>query len=110
MFVGDRLTCSSAGTVQRITAETDDPQRSRLSIMAQVYTNVRVAQKLPRSVFVPEPEVDAGALIFEPRETPMTNIPFHVLESVVRSAFQERRKYIKSSLACVTRSDVLLGL
>ncbi|KAE8575206.1 hypothetical protein XENTR_v10003761 [Xenopus tropicalis] len=78
---------------ERLTASTSSKQRSRLSIMAQNLCNVKNCFTIPGRAFVPKPEVDVGVVHFTPFIQPKIEQPFKVVEKVVRSVFQFRRKY-----------------
>lgn len=71
---------------------------TRLSIMTQYLCEVKKKFSLPRTVFVPEPKVDASLLCFVPRVVPLLDAPFSIVEQVVKAIFSERRKTIRNSL------------
>ncbi|XP_044527678.1 dimethyladenosine transferase 1, mitochondrial [Gracilinanus agilis] len=78
---------------ERLTAGTGNKQRSRLSIMAQYLCKVHNSFTIPGQAFVPKPEVDVGVVHFTPLVQPQINQPFKLVEKVVQSTFQFRRKY-----------------
>ncbi|XP_036622818.1 dimethyladenosine transferase 1, mitochondrial [Trichosurus vulpecula] len=78
---------------ERLTASTGSKQRSRLSIMAQYLCKVQHSFTIPGRAFVPKPEVDVGVVHFTPLVQPQINQPFKLVEKVVQSTFQFRRKY-----------------
>ncbi|XP_001381331.2 dimethyladenosine transferase 1, mitochondrial [Monodelphis domestica] len=78
---------------ERLTAGTGNKQRSRLSIMAQYLCKVDNSFIIPGRAFVPKPEVDVGVVHFTPLVQPQINQPFKLVEKVVQSTFQFRRKY-----------------
>ncbi|CAB3407024.1 unnamed protein product [Caenorhabditis bovis] len=51
-----------------------------------------------RSSFVPRPLVDVGVVRFEPRKTPLINVPFEVVEKVCRHVFHYRQKHVNKGL------------
>ncbi|XP_068698057.1 mitochondrial dimethyladenosine transferase 1-like [Montipora foliosa] len=71
---------------------------TRLSIMTQYLCEVKKKFSLPRTVFVPEPKVDASLLCFVPRVVPLLDAPFSIVEQVVKAIFSERRKTVRNSL------------
>ncbi|KAL5457629.1 hypothetical protein EMCRGX_G034910 [Ephydatia muelleri] len=79
----------------RIMAVPDHPQRSRLSIMAQHLCDIKLCFNMPGAVFVPRPKVDATVLKFTPRVVPKIDVEYNVLETVVKTVFQYRRKFIR---------------
>ncbi|XP_050172715.1 dimethyladenosine transferase 1, mitochondrial isoform X2 [Myiozetetes cayanensis] len=78
---------------ERLTANPGGKQRSRLSIMAQHLCSVENCFIIPGEAFVPKPEVDVAVVHFTPLVQPKIQQPFELVEKVVRSVFQFRRKY-----------------
>ncbi|KAJ3363460.1 COPII coat GTPase [Allomyces javanicus] len=93
----------------RLAAPPGTAARSRVSVMAQVFTDVDLAMDVPRTVFVPIPNVDAAVVHLVPRAqlpreaeevTAKTGRAFFdVLEDTARRAFAQRRKTVKNSLS-----------
>ncbi|NXT61248.1 TFB1M transferase, partial [Chaetops frenatus] len=78
---------------ERLTANPGSNQRSRLSIMAQHLCTVENCFVIPSEAFVPKPEVDVAVVHFTPLVQPKIQQPFELVEKVVQSVFQFRRKY-----------------
>ncbi|XP_037247027.1 dimethyladenosine transferase 1, mitochondrial isoform X2 [Falco biarmicus] len=78
---------------ERLTANPGSKQRSRLSIMSQHLCTVENCFVIPGQAFVPKPEVDVAVVHFTPLVQPKIEQPFELVEKVVRSVFQFRRKY-----------------
>ncbi|XP_015713744.1 dimethyladenosine transferase 1, mitochondrial isoform X2 [Coturnix japonica] len=78
---------------ERLTANTGGKQRSRLSIMSQYLCTVENCFVIPGQAFVPKPDVDVAVVHFTPLVQPKIQQPFELVEKVVRSVFQFRRKY-----------------
>lgn len=78
---------------ERLTATTGSKQRSRLSIMAQYLCHVEHILTIPGRAFIPKPEVDVGLVHFVPLTEPRIQQPFPLVEKLVQSTFQFRRKY-----------------
>ncbi|ETE66021.1 Dimethyladenosine transferase 1, mitochondrial, partial [Ophiophagus hannah] len=78
---------------ERLTASTTSRQRSRLSIMSQHLCTVNKGFTIPGQAFVPKPEVDVTLVHFTPLVEPKIKQPFKMVEKVVQSIFQYRRKY-----------------
>ncbi|KAF9190830.1 Dimethyladenosine transferase 1, mitochondrial [Haplosporangium sp. Z 11] len=87
-----------------IVAPPNHPQRSRLSIMAQALCNVKMAYKLPASVFVPRPKVDAAVVHFEPKAKPLMPGSVEKLEDVARYYFNKRRKTMGHNTARMAKA------
>nr|XP_056709247.1 dimethyladenosine transferase 1, mitochondrial [Euleptes europaea] len=78
---------------ERLTASTGSRQRSRLSIMSQYLCTVHNCFTIPGQAFIPKPEVDVTIIHFTPLVQPKIEQPFKLVEKVVQSVFQFRRKY-----------------
>lgn len=78
---------------ERLVAGIGTKQRSRLSIMSQHLCTVHKCFTIPGKAFVPKPEVDVTIVHFTPLVQPKIEQPFKLVEKVVRSVFQFRRKY-----------------
>ena len=84
---------------QRLVAPVMDDQRCRLSIMCQHVCYAWHKFDIPGKCFVPQPDVDVGVVTFSPLKKPKIDLPFHLVEKVVRHTFQFRQKHIKAGLA-----------
>lgn len=78
---------------ERMKASVGSKQRSRLSIMSQYLCDVDHCFSIPGRAFVPKPEVDVAVVHFTPLIQPKIEQPFKLVEKVVQSVFQYRRKY-----------------
>ncbi|ODM93632.1 Mitochondrial dimethyladenosine transferase 1 [Orchesella cincta] len=78
---------------ERLTADTSNEQRSRLSIMAQYLTHCEIKFIIKGSSFVPKPDVDVGVVKFIPRKEPLIRQPYKLVEKVVKQTFCMRGKY-----------------
>ncbi|XP_019405593.1 PREDICTED: dimethyladenosine transferase 1, mitochondrial [Crocodylus porosus] len=78
---------------ERLIASTGSKQRSRLSIMSQHLCTVENCFIIPGRAFLPKPEVDVAVVHFIPLVEPKIQQPFKLVEKVVRSVFQFRRKH-----------------
>lgn len=83
---------------ERMVANINEEQRSRLSIMTQYLCDVRVKFNINGSAFVPPPKVDASVVHFTPRVEPLIQHPFKVVEKVVRHVFHYRQKMCKRGI------------
>lgn len=84
----------------RMAAEPNTKSYGSLSIAVQYYTKARVALNVPKTVFMPQPNVDSSVLHLEMREEP----PVHVDDEsfffdVVKATFGQRRKTLMNNLA-----------
>ncbi|MBI2708010.1 MAG: ribosomal RNA small subunit methyltransferase A, partial [Proteobacteria bacterium] len=81
----------------RLTASPNTPDYGRLSVMCQAYAHIKKLFDLPPGAFLPPPKVTSTVVQLTPivsRETPA----WEVLEKVVKAAFSQRRKMLRSSL------------
>uniref|UniRef100_A0A183TC40 rRNA adenine N(6)-methyltransferase n=2 Tax=Schistocephalus solidus TaxID=70667 RepID=A0A183TC40_SCHSO len=90
---------------ERLTADVWSEQRSRLSIMAQAYCEVKFLKEIPGSAFVPKPKVDAGVVRLRPLAQPLISVPFPYVEKLVRHAFHFRQKFIVRCLETLFPPD-----
>ncbi|NWQ74014.1 TFB1M transferase, partial [Columbina picui] len=90
---------------ERLIANPGVNQRSRLSIMAQHLCTVKNCFVIPGEAFVPKPEVDVAVVHFTPLVQPKIQQPFKLVEKVVRSVFQFRRKYCFRGLETLFPQD-----
>uniref|UniRef100_A0A8D0LAM0 rRNA adenine N(6)-methyltransferase n=1 Tax=Sphenodon punctatus TaxID=8508 RepID=A0A8D0LAM0_SPHPU len=93
---------------ERLIASTGTRQRSRLSIMSQYLCHVHKCFTIPGQAFIPKPEVDVTLVRFTPLVQPKIEQPFKLVEKVVQSAFQFRRKYCHHGLGILFPEAVRL--
>lgn len=84
---------------QRIIAPIGDDQRCRLSVMSQIWTNPDLRFEIPGEAFVPKPKVDVGVVTLLPMKTPLTSLPFDLVEKVIRHIFSMRQKFCRRGIA-----------
>ncbi len=82
----------------RITAAPNTPAYGRLSVMCQTYAHVRKLFDLPPGAFLPPPKVTSTVIQLTPIVSRETVPPWETLEKVVKAAFSQRRKMLRSSL------------
>lgn len=94
---------------QRMVAPTRTKDNGILSVVFQLYSDVRCHFKIPPTVFYPQPKVDSALLglhFLGPtrlRERLAGVQPMH-LRLVVTTAFRQRRKTVRNSLKTLCRS------
>lgn len=82
---------------ERCIAKINTSDYSSFSLFTQYHCTPRILTKVPPSCFYPRPKVDSA--ILELRLTPPPfDCPVDPLFSVIRTAFQKRRKMLRSSL------------
>lgn len=84
---------------KRIMAQPDTSDYGAMSLFAQYHAHCRVAGKVPRTVFLPSPEVDSAILVLDPvvpGSIPVINE--NLFFRLTRAAFGRRRKTLSNSL------------
>lgn len=85
---------------ERMAAKPNSKSYGSLTIAVQYYTHAEVVMNVPKSVFMPQPNVDSSILQLVTREKP----PIHVENedyffSIVQACFAQRRKTLRNNLA-----------
>ena len=84
---------------ERITAKPGTKAYGSLSIAIQYYTQAEMALTVPKSVFMPQPNVDSAVIRMTKREVPEVQvINEDFFFSVTRGSFVQRRKTILNNL------------
>ena len=84
---------------RRLAASPGSKDYGALTLAADYYAQVSLAFKVPRSVFMPRPEVDSAVVCLKVRETPEVHVKEkQVLFALIKAAFQQRRKTLLNSL------------
>lgn len=84
---------------ERIVAPPGGKDYGSLSVAVQYYTDVEYLFKVPRTVFIPRPEVDSAVIRLTKRNEPAVKVPDdHLFFKVVRGSFGQRRKTLLNSL------------
>lgn len=78
---------------ERMVAPVTHKQRCRLSVMCQFWCDVQYKFTIPGKAFVPKPDVDVAVVTLYPLKRPMIDLPFKMVEKVVRNIFNMRQKY-----------------
>jgi len=85
--------------VQRLAASHNTKSYGRLTVMTQYYCNVTPVLEVGPGAFKPAPKVDSAVVRLEPHAVlPHPAKSLKVLNHVVTSAFNQRRKTIRNSL------------
>ena len=93
---------------QRITASVNDKHYGRLSVMLQYYCQCDYLFAVPPECFSPPPKVDSAVITL----MPFKQLPFPVkdkeaFDQLVKTAFAQRRKTIRNSLASLATKEQL---
>ena len=85
--------------VDRIVAKSNSKIYGRLSIMAQAYFDVKKLFDISENVFSPKPKVKSSFIRLSAKKYPFYNKNHeNIFYDIVKSAFEGRRKMIKTSL------------
>lgn len=91
---------------ERIVAPLMDRQRCRLSVMSQIWTRPQYRFLIRGNAFVPKPDVDVVVVHFEPLKTPLTTLPFDLVEKVLRHIFSMRQKFVRRGISNLYPPDM----
>jgi len=89
---------------RRLAAKPGSKEYGALTIAVNYYASVETAFRVPRTVFIPKPEVGSAVVCIDVRDGPPANVlnrdNFFAL---VRAAFQQRRKTLLNALSAADR-------
>ena len=102
-----RMTCTIQKEVgQRLRAAAGDELYGPISIIMQIYADVRIVAQLPPSVFWPRPEVESVMVDIAPKPSRPASVPpaegppeITAFSSFVQNGFQQRRKMLRRVFA-----------
>lgn len=92
---------------QRICSKEGSKVYGILSVLTQVFYDTEYLFTVPPHVFNPPPKVDSGVLRLTRKENLVLECNEKLLFSVVKTAFQQRRKTLRNSLKTFQLSDGL---
>ncbi|MFT8323205.1 MAG: 16S rRNA (adenine(1518)-N(6)/adenine(1519)-N(6))-dimethyltransferase RsmA [Bacillus sp. (in: firmicutes)] len=85
---------------ERISAKPSTKEYGSLSIAIQYYTVPEVVMIVPKTVFVPQPNVDSAVIKLTRRETPLVSVKNEdFFFQITRASFAQRRKTILNNLS-----------
>jgi 16S rRNA (adenine1518-N6/adenine1519-N6)-dimethyltransferase len=82
----------------RLIARPDTGEYGALTVFVQARFDVKPVLKVPAGAFHPPPKVESAVVMLVPREVPRAE-ETEAFRTVVRSAFQARRKTLRNALA-----------
>jgi 16S rRNA (adenine1518-N6/adenine1519-N6)-dimethyltransferase len=83
---------------ERLAAGVGDEGYGAVSVKVAYWATARLAGSVPRSVFLPRPNVDSALVDIRRRAEPATDAPTERLFQLVRAGFGQRRKMLRRSL------------
>jgi 16S rRNA (adenine1518-N6/adenine1519-N6)-dimethyltransferase len=87
---------------ERIVATPGSKAYGRLSILAQWRSDPKIVMSLQPDVFTPPPKVSSAVVHFESLPEPRFKANMQVLNSLVSTAFNQRRKMLRSALKMIS--------
>ncbi|CCG52334.1 Dimethyladenosine transferase [Flavobacterium indicum GPTSA100-9 = DSM 17447] len=93
---------------QRICSKKGSKVYGILSVLAQAFYDCEYLFTVPPTVFNPPPKVDSGVMIMRRKENYKLDCDEKLLFTVVKTAFNQRRKTLRNSLKSLNLSDKLL--
>lgn len=94
--------------VQRLGAQPGNKNYGRLGLMVQYFCEVEHLFNVPSAAFTPQPKVSSAIVRLRPHRQPaVTARSVEALQTVIRTAFNQRRKTLKNSLKAIMSSNSL---
>lgn len=98
-IISDMLFMLQKEVAERLAAKPDTKSYGRLSVMVQYHCRVEFLLDVPANAFYPPPQVRSGIVKLTPyRSYPTLAHNYPLFESIVRHAFNQRRKTLRNSL------------
>ena len=92
---------------ERMASKPNSKSYGSLSIAVQYYTYAKVVMDVPKSVFMPQPNVDSSVLKLVIREAPPVDvIDEEYFFAIVRACFMHRRKTLRNNLVSYFKDDI----
>lgn len=92
---------------QRICEKPGSKAYGILSVLTQAYYETEYLFTVPPTVFNPPPKVDSGVMVMTRKKELFLPVPDKLFKSVVKTAFGQRRKMLRSSLKSMNLSEEL---
>jgi len=83
---------------ERLVATPSSKSYGRLSVMTQWLCETKIQFHINKNSFIPAPKITSSVVNFKPRKKPLSIARWECLEKVTRTAFNQRRKMLRSSL------------
>lgn len=93
---------------QRIIAQNNSKKYGRIAVMANFLCQTQYLFDIAASNFTPAPKVESGLVKITPRSKPIFDIDLKLLAKITETAFNQRRKMLRSSLKSLKNSEILL--
>lgn len=91
---------------ERMASKPNSKSYGSLSIAVQYYTHAELVMDVPKSVFMPQPNVDSSVLKLVIRDVPPVDvIDEEYFFAIVRACFMHRRKTLRNNLVSYFKED-----
>lgn len=99
-YISKMIVMMQYEVAKRITAEAKTKEYNALSVAIQYRSNTRLAFKVPRSVFLPPPNVDSAVVVLDYYSQPPVSVKSekHFFQ-IIKDSFKQRRKTLLNNLA-----------
>jgi 16S rRNA (adenine1518-N6/adenine1519-N6)-dimethyltransferase len=85
---------------RRLCAKPRTADYGALTLRLQLHHHVEYLRRIPRTVFIPRPEVDSAIVRFTPRDERQIGISdYRLFREIVKRGFSQRRKQLRNLLA-----------
>ena len=93
------VTMMQKEVAERLSAKPGTKDYNALSIAVQYYTEAKIALTVPKTVFIPAPNVDSAVVRLTKRAQPAVEvIDEDFFMAIVHAAFKQRRKTLQNNL------------
>ncbi|NJB82957.1 16S rRNA (adenine(1518)-N(6)/adenine(1519)-N(6))-dimethyltransferase RsmA [Wenyingzhuangia aestuarii] len=92
---------------KRICADPGSKAYGIISVLTQAYYDTEYLFTVPPTVFNPPPKVDSGVMIMKRKKDLFLPVPDKLFKHIVKTAFGQRRKMMRSSLKSFNLSEEL---
>lgn len=94
------VTMMQKEVAQRLSANPGTKDYNALSIAVQYFTDAKIALTVPKTVFIPAPNVDSAVVRLDRRIEPAVKVPDETyFMELVHGAFRQRRKTLHNNLS-----------
>lgn len=91
---------------ERMVAEPGEAAYSRLSVSVYYRAKCDILEHVPKTSFIPQPDVDSAIVELSPRKPPFTMDSKEFFLGVLKALFSQRRKKIKNSISQLVEDEL----
>ncbi len=105
-YITDALIMMQLEVAQRLMANPKSKEYGILSVYTNFFSEAKLLFKISKNVFYPKPDVDSAVVHFKFKEKlELDDSEIDWFRTIVRTAFNQRRKTLKNSLKKLINSD-----